>query len=174
MNEFTVSVVGEDRPGIVAAVTGALLELGGNVENARASILSGSFALVLAVNMPDGATTGDIERQLEPALGAMGLSAGIRPCTGTQFTSNGAHAVITVYGGDRPGIVHGTAQVLADHGVNVMDLSSRLVGDPPIYVLGIGVQLADGMTLESLEDCLRCDALRGLDISVQPNDDGLR
>ena len=63
--------------------------------------------------------------------------------------------------------------LLADHGVNVVDLSSRLVGNPPIYVLGIEVQLPAGMTWGSLENCLRCDALRGLDISVQPEDDGL-
>jgi len=173
MNEFTVSVVGEDRPGIVAAVTGALLELGGNVENARASILSGSFALVLAVNMPDGAAAADVEAGLAPTLHEMNLSAGVRACTGTQFASAGGHAVITVYGADRPGIVHATAQALADNGVNVMDLSSRLVGNPPIYVLGVGVQLAEGMTLQSLEECLRCDALSGLDVSVQPDDDGL-
>ena len=172
MNDFTVSVVGEDRPGIVAAVTGALLDLGGNVENCRASILSGSFAMVLAVTMPDGATVADIETALTPTLDGLGLSAGVRPCTGSHIEMTGERGVITIYGGDRPGIVHGAARALADHGVNVMDLSSRLVGDPPIYVLGIEVQLPAGMTMASLEGCLHCDALRGLDISVQSEDDG--
>jgi glycine cleavage system transcriptional repressor len=169
MNDFTVSVVGEDRPGIVAAVTGALLDLDGNVENCRASILAGSFALVLA----DGATTADIESALAPTLDALGLSAGVRPCTGSHVTMSGERGVITIYGADRPGIVHGAAQALADHGVNVVDLSSRLVGDPPIYVLGIEVELPVDMTMTALENCLRCDALRGLDISVQSEDDGL-
>ena len=173
MTDFTVSVVGEDRPGIVAAVTGALLDLGGNVENCRASILAGSFAMVLAVGVPDGTTTTDIEGALAPTLDDLGLSAGVRPCTGTHFTATGEQGIITVYGADRPGIVHGAAQALADHGVNVVDLSSRLVGNPPIYVLGIEVQLPADMTWGSLENCLRCDALRGLDISVQPEDDGL-
>ena len=173
MTDFTVSVVGEDRPGIVAAVTGALLDLGGNVENCRASILAGSFAMVLAVGVPDGTTTTDIEGALAPTLDDLGLSAGVRACTGTHFTATGEQGVITVYGADRPGIVHGAAQALADHGVNVVVLSSRLVGNPPIYVLGIEVQLPADMTWGSLENCLRCDALRGLDISVQPEDDGL-
>ena len=113
MNDFTVSVVGEDRPGIVAAVTGALLELGGNVENCRASILAGSFAMVLAVGMPDGAGAPDIETALAPTLDALGLSAGVRPCTGSHFTATGEQGVITVYGGDRPGIVHGASNATA-------------------------------------------------------------
>ena len=42
MNEYTVSIMGGDLPGIVAAVTGALLGARGNVENRRAGILAGT------------------------------------------------------------------------------------------------------------------------------------
>ena len=39
MNEVAVTAVGADRPGIVAARTGALLEIGGNLEDMRAALL---------------------------------------------------------------------------------------------------------------------------------------
>ena len=48
-----MTAVGADRPGIVAALTGALLEIGGNLEDMRAALLRGSFATVLAVALPD-------------------------------------------------------------------------------------------------------------------------
>ena len=48
----------QDRPGIVAAVSGALLELEGNVEDSQMSILRGHFAVMLLVSVPK-----DVEQQ---------------------------------------------------------------------------------------------------------------
>ena len=48
-----------------------------------------------------------------------------------------------------------TAMALAERGVNIVDLSSRLVGDPPIFVLGIEADLPPGLAPEELESALR-------------------
>ena len=48
-----ISAVGVDRPGIVAALTDALLTVRGNLSDCRAALLRGSFATVLAVSVPD-------------------------------------------------------------------------------------------------------------------------
>ena len=53
MPELAVTAIGRDRPGIVASVTGALLDLGGNVEDSQMSILGGHFAVMLLVAVPD-------------------------------------------------------------------------------------------------------------------------
>ena len=52
MPELAVTAIGRDRPGIVASVTGALLDLGGNVEDSQMSILGGHFAVMLLVAVP--------------------------------------------------------------------------------------------------------------------------
>ncbi len=173
MSEYTVSIVGEDRPGIVAAVTGALLGAGGNVENCRAAILAGSFAMVLAVEVPAWVTDQDIVDLLAPASSQMGLSLGVRPAAPAQRDIDDDRCVITIYGADRPGIVHGAAEALASAGVNIVDLSSRLVGDPPIYVLGIEARPPAGMQAGAVHDALRCPELAGLDISVQAESERL-
>lgn len=144
MNDIVVTAVGADRPGIVAALTEALLDLGGNLADARAALLRGSFAVMLAVSVPDGVGVADVERRLAPVAGRLGLGLQVAPAA-TGHTAASAHrAVLSVYGADRPGIVHGIARELADRGANVVDLSARLVGDPPIYVLGIEVELPPG------------------------------
>jgi glycine cleavage system transcriptional repressor len=173
MSEYTVSIVGEDRPGIVAAVTGALLGAGGNVENCRAAILAGSFAMVLAVEVPAWVTDQDIVDLLAPVASQMGLSLGVRPAPPAPAAAGRDRCVITIYGADRPGIVHGAAQALAAAGVNIVDLSSRLVGDPPIYVLGIEAEPPAGMSAGAVRDALRGPDLAGLDISVQSESERL-
>ncbi len=173
MNEYTLSIVGEDRPGIVAAVTGALLRAGGNVENCRAAILAGSFAMVLAVAVPDDVTGQAIVDLVGPAAADLDLSVDVRPAAPAHHDAGRERCVVTIYGADRPGIVHGAASALAAAAVNITDLSSRLVGDPPIYVLGIEAELPEGMTTTALEHAMRCPELSGLDISVQAESEQL-
>ncbi|MSO43773.1 MAG: hypothetical protein EXQ74_00440 [Thermoleophilia bacterium] len=168
MSDFTVCVIGTDRPGIVAAVTGALLDLDANVEGCRACLLSGSFAMVLAVDVPDGMTPADVDRVLAPVAEALDLSVSTVACTPPPHGDDREHCVVTIYGGDRPGIVHGAAVALANHGANIVDLSASLVGDPPIYILGIEVEVPPGMTTQAIASALHTPVLAGLDISVQP------
>ncbi|MHB1342384.1 MAG: ACT domain-containing protein [Coriobacteriia bacterium] len=51
-----LSVLGEDRVGIVAAVSGALAETGTNIEDIRQTILSGVFSMTMLVTVDEEAT----------------------------------------------------------------------------------------------------------------------
>jgi glycine cleavage system transcriptional repressor len=50
---LALSALGRDRPGIVAEVTGVLVEHGVNVEDSRMAILRGEFAMVLVLGAPE-------------------------------------------------------------------------------------------------------------------------
>ena len=53
--------------------------------------------------------------------------------------------VITVYGADHPGIVHAVSAALAERGVNITGLETRLAGaaDSPLYVMIIEVAMPE-------------------------------
>ena len=71
---IAVTVLGHDRPGIVADVTGALADLHGNLEDSTMTLLRGHFAMVLLVH------TG---------AGAEGVEAALRPlCAGGALVIN--------------------------------------------------------------------------------------
>ena len=148
-----VTAVGADRPGIVAALTGALLDIGGNLEETRAALLRGSFATVLAVAVPDGIGVAEVEGALAPVAAELGLGLWVG-LAAPKAAGSLQRAVLSVYGADHPGIVHGMAAALAEHGANIIDLSARLVGDPPIYVLGIELELPSGTSSDRLAAAL--------------------
>lgn len=147
---LAVTAIGRDRPGIVAAITGALLEESGNVDDSQMSILHGHFAVMLIVSVP-GIEPGD-EAALESLRGklaAVGQEVGlagitVSPVSGLDRGAGPTH-VLTVYGADRPGIVHDTARLLADRGVNITDLRTRRTGDPasPLYTLMVEIAVPD-------------------------------
>ncbi len=168
MADLTLNVIGADQPGIVAAVTGALVDVGGNVAACRAALLSGSFAMVLAVSVPDDVTPEDVEAALVPTAAALGLTIDANVCPHEGPDEQGERCVVSVYGADRPGIVHDAAGALAELGAGIVDLTSSLVGDPPIFILGMEVILPGGVTLGRVESVLGSGVLRDLEVSVQP------
>jgi glycine cleavage system transcriptional repressor len=138
MTHFALSAIGRDRPGIVAALTGVLLDFEGNVEDSQMSILRGHFAVMLVVSLPQGADPTALERRLAGVREELGLEAVVvSELDELEDTGPRPTHVLSVYGADHPGIVHAIASALAKRGVSITDLETRLTGDPgsPLYVM---------------------------------------
>jgi glycine cleavage system transcriptional repressor len=171
VSEFAVTAVGRDRPGIVAAISGVLLELGGNIEDSRMSILRGHFAVMLIVELPQEASRERLASDLEGVRGRLGLEAIAVSEVETLDAGPGAEPthVLTVYGADRPGIVHGVTSLLAEHGVNITDLSTQVAGGAqPVYVMMLEVAVgdADEAELRSALDAVATSL--AVDVSLRP------
>ena len=164
-----VTVIGDDRTGIVAAVTRVLFEEGCNLEDATSTILSGHFSMMLIVSLPEGATSQQAEKRLAPVASEFDLVITVRDVHQARLGGLEATHVISVYGGDRPGIVHRVAEHLSAAGVNITDLSSRVIGSENNRVYALMLEVAGGpeVTRAVLEDDLaELKQELGVDISV--------
>ena len=181
MREVAVTAVGSDRPGIVAAITEALRDLGGNLADCRAALLAGSFAIVVVAALPDGVSDDDLRAALAEGSAGLGLGVWVGPAAvrapshpngGPNGGADGGRCIVSVYGADHPGIVAAVSRSVADLDVNIVDLSSRVVGDPAIYVLGLEVELPAGMTAADLEARLQPVAqAQGVELAVEAEAD---
>jgi glycine cleavage system transcriptional repressor len=165
-----VSIIGNDRPGIVAAVTKVLFELGCNLEDVSSTILRGHFAMTLIVRCPDGIGPPEVENALQPAAGQLELVASARPVAAADLTVTPPTHMISVYGADKPGIVFRVADTLARVNANITDLTSRVIGseEEPVYAVMLEVVVPSGTDLDATLTSLK-DEL-GVDISVHPID----
>lgn len=174
MPHFAVSAVGTDRPGIVAAVTGVLVDRGCNLEDTSMSILRGHFAMMLVVAGPEGLAASTLEAALADTAKRLDLVLAVRDIDDSvPVPLQGEAWTVSVYGSDRPGIVHRVTQLLADTGVNVVDLTTRVIGDAsrPLYAMLLDVTLppgVDGSTLRGALDTLAAEL--GVDCSMHPAD----
>lgn len=172
MREIVINAVGADRPGIVAALTRVLHDVGGNLTDCRAALLRGSFAAVLAVTVPDDVANVDLDRRLRPVGESLGMGIWIGDAAPAPTGPRRDRCVVSVYGADHPGILSAVTGTLADAGVNVVDLSSRVVGDPPIYVVGIEAELPEGLVSADLDRLLEpVGAAQRVEVSVSTVDD---
>lgn len=174
MPRFALSAVGADRPGIVAAVTGALVDHGCNLEDTSMSILRGQFAMMLIVAGPDELDVATLELALDGPARELDLVVAVRAVDeDVPVAPDGEAWAVAVYGADRPGIVHRFATLLAAHGVNVVDLTTRVIGEPgrPVYAMVLEVSLPpglDGATLTAELDTLAKEV--GVECSTHPSE----
>lgn len=166
---LAVTALGADRPGIIARVTGVLLDHGGNLEDSTMTILGGQFAIVLLVQADAHAQA--LESDLTQATEDLGLVVAVRP-VGSGSTSPPATHMLSVYGADRPGIVATVAQTLADRDVNVTDLTTRVLeGEQPVYAMLLEISLPDDVDPDDLAAALRAqEGGDGVEASIHPLD----
>lgn len=173
MGEFAAWATGLDRPGIVAAVTGALYDQGCNLEDCSMTILSGHFAMMLLVKGPDGVSAESLEAALKDAGEPLGLTLAVREVGDEALGAEieGEPYMVTAYGADRPGIVHQVSELLAREGVNITDLETKVLGpdDDPVYAMHLEVVAPDGLDVERLREHLQGAARElGVDASLHP------
>ncbi|MBI3555307.1 MAG: hypothetical protein HY074_03455 [Deltaproteobacteria bacterium] len=176
-NMFALSVVGTDEPGIIAAITQVLLKLDCNLADTSMSVLSGHFSMVLIVQAPLELTQSALERALASISRSFELMIGVQhiahgelpPLTAVPLKKREL-AMVTVYGDDRPGIVHGVAAAIAKTQSNIIDLrTQQLSRETRFYSVFLEVQLGEGATSETLKRELGpvIDSF-GLQLQIQP------
>ena len=137
-----ITVLGHDRPGIIAETTRVLADLGLNLEDSTMTLLRGHFAMMLICAGAPAAA--EIEAALAPLTSDGSLSVSVREVPEEpEHAAVGASYVLTVHGGDRPGIVSAVAEEVARVGGNITDLTTRLAGE--LYLLVAEVDLPAGV-----------------------------
>jgi glycine cleavage system transcriptional repressor len=160
MTSLAITVVGHDRPGIIAAAAEALAGCGMNLEDSSMTLLRGHFAMTLVCA---GDAPAETVRDALAPLAMAGLDVAVREVVPEpEVPAATATHLVTVYGADRLGIVARLVGVVAEAGANVTDLTTRLSGD--LYVLLAEVALPAGGDVDALRG--RLDAVAG-DLGVE-------
>jgi len=121
-----LTVIGDDRPGLVEELATAVSAHGGNWLEASMAHLSGKFAGIVRVAAP--------ANQIEPLKAALaklvGLKVSAEVASGEKSALAGRRLTLNLVGHDRIGIVREVSQVLARHAVNVEELATHTSSAP--------------------------------------------
>ena len=148
MTLHAITVLGHDRPGIIAETTDKLAGLGLNLEDSTMTLLRGHFAMTLVCE--GGAADAEIEAALAPLTSEGSLTVTVREIPAEHVEAAGGTSwILSVHGGDRPGIVSSVVGVVAGAGGNITDLTTRLAGE--LYLLVAEVDLPAGADVDALD-----------------------
>jgi glycine cleavage system transcriptional repressor len=173
---FILTAIGRDRPGIVAELGRLVLECDANLEDSRMTILGSDFAVILLCSATTPAA-GDrlavgakrLERDLGLTILLRHLEGGPRPA----IPAPGARLYrVETAGEDRAGIVAGICGVLAERGVNVVELTTRSrpgPGGSPHFQMTIRAEVPDSVDARALRERLEAEGDRlVIDVALMP------
>ncbi len=145
---YALSAIGTDRPGIVADVAGLIFESGGNLEDSSMTLLGNQFALLILLSgsgeefqfrLSAGCKRLEWEKRLSIFL------TPVEESTGAPQAKRSANYELTTTGMDRMGIVYNVSRLLADEGINIADMHTKITPSPetgsPVFSMRVELQV---------------------------------
>ncbi|MDM8524611.1 ACT domain-containing protein [Desulfococcaceae bacterium HSG8] len=173
MKKIIISVLGHDRPGIIASVSGILFQNDCNIENVSQTILQSEFSGIFITSVPEELSVKDLHEQIRKDLEPLNLQAYIKDLAQEKADPAFTEAepfIITTKGPDRKGLVAHITAVIARHGVNVTNLQAVFKGgdDPNRNIMIYEADVPRHTDQRLLHADLREKAAElGLQISIQ-------
>ena len=127
---IVLTITGNDRVGIVEEVTGAVLNVDGNVDASKMARLGGEFAMLMLISLPTKRSE-EFDESVS-ALRAKGYELTIRE-TKRGFSKRFAgwsSYEIKVRGADHEGIIHEITRHLAEQGISIETMDTGMEPAP--------------------------------------------
>ena len=169
---FILTVVGKDRPGIIAGIANTLYEYACNIQESNQTVLGDEFAMILLLQPTQEADIPELDGSLRKACETLGVTHTLRAATSALVSASApkGQVIVTVIGADRIGIVASVARVLADRSINIVDLSTEpyVIQDAPQYAMIARVEVDDAVDMSELRSALAaCAQDLSVEIDVQ-------
>ena len=128
MATFVLTVLGDDRPGLVSAISGPISAHGASWERSQLSRLEGKFAGIVVVSVANDRCDALVAELT--GLSRQGLQVVVER-TGEPAERESQQLSLELLGADRPGIVAEISAALAERDVSIEELSTD-VRDAPM------------------------------------------
>lgn len=124
MTTLVLTLVGDDRAGIVASVAAVVDAAGGNWENSQLAELSGAFAGIVEVSVPAERAEA-LREQLRTIDGLLTVAVPVEPGRRSAPADGSRRIGLQVIGNDHPGIVRDVSAALSTHGLSIERMTTE-------------------------------------------------
>jgi len=142
---YLLSLVGKDRPGIVARLSAGLCKNGCNLGDSSMARLGDNFVIMIAVQFEGSQEA--LSNIVSPLAGSMDLKQSL------MEIEEGTHDIepdvrINIYSAERMGIIEDVTSMLTESGLNILSLESNLGSNQPnnTYSIHIEGTVSEGIT----------------------------
>ena len=159
---FILSAMGKDRPGMVADVSEVIYECGGNIEDSSMSLLRNHFALLLLFSTEREEVNQKLSSTLKRLEWEKKLTVFYSPITSEEAYPTLKEEVdrfsLTTSGVDHAGIVFRVCQLLAERGINIVDMKTKRILSPesgtPLFEMDMDISIPKAISEQGVRDDL--------------------
>ena len=151
-NYYALSFIDTDSTGFVAKTTKVLFEKGFNIADSSSTLLQGTFSMIFIVTHEKDYS----ENEITEMFGPLSSKMKVFKYKNEPKVLDGDHYSISVYGADKPGIVHSITSALADNNLNIIDLQTKITGkDPKVYIMMLEVLAPANLNEEKWQENIK-------------------
>ncbi len=151
MTTLVLTVIGDDRSGIVNALAEVVAAHDGNWERSQMAELAGAFAGIVVVTLPDGRAA-----DFTAAVRALpDLTIAVHDADAAASAEPDSRITVELLGNDRPGLVRELTAVFAEHGLSIEEIETGSY-DAPMA----GGRLFEALLVVPVSSGAETDALR--------------
>lgn len=155
MRKVIITILGQDRSGIIAAVSKVLFEQNCNIENVSQTTLQFVFAGIFIATMPEDLPLESLHKSLDAEMAPLGLDVHLtllEPDAAPLLPQQDEAYIITTKGPDRKGLVAGISEVIARFEGNITNLQAVFKGgtDPGDNIMIYEVDIPRRIDQQSL------------------------
>jgi glycine cleavage system transcriptional repressor len=132
MSNVLVSVFCPDRTGLISAIAGRLFEIGANLGDTSFAVLGAGAEFSSVCDLPAHVGIAELEADLAALPELAGATVSVKP-----FGLDAQHGetakithVVTVGGGDRPGLIARLSEAFNQFGANIVRMDAQRVPVP--------------------------------------------
>ena len=127
MRTLVLTVLGNDRPGLVEAIANVIADAGGSWDRSHMSRLAGKFAGIVEATVPAGRHH-DVVAELRGLSDRGLLNVEVESADSTDEPT--AQVALHLLGSDRPGIVREISAAMAALDVSIVELETETTSAP--------------------------------------------
>jgi len=176
-NKFVLFVIGEDCPGIVAAVSGILYKNNFNIEDSSMTILERYFAMILIISSKVRYSIPLLKKKFKEVEKKLNLYISVKRIAPVrekeEMFINAEPHIITLIGSDRIGIVHKITNLIAERNINITDVKTEIIGEEktPIYTMILELEIPPEIDIKKFRSSLfRLGKELNVKITLKPID----
>ena len=171
--QMIISVMSKDRTGIVADITGAVYELGGDLADLNQSTLGGYLTMILFATFDEDVSPDMLMIKIDAIDSPTTLDVVARTITTAPDPALSELPpktyIMTTQGPNRKGLVYGVSSFCFEHDINILDLATTIKED--IYTMVLQLDLSRVKSIVEVRDALADYARdQGLQIVLQHHD----
>lgn len=171
--QMIISILSQDRPGIIADITGAIYELEGDLADLNQSILCGHLTMILIASFSNNVTPETIVARVSQIKSPTRLDVIVKemavPVDIIEPETLEKNYIVTAQGENKSGLVYGISSFCYRHNINILDLATTKTKSRYTMILQLDLSKVESI-IEVRKSLQKYGEESGLHVVMQHHD----
>ncbi len=169
---FVITLTAANRVGILAAVSNALAELGGDLWHISQTVVEKFFTMIIAADFPENRTADVVLDHIRAVCGPYAVEVSLKEPTQERLPDDPEVGTeeffVTIAGENQPGIIRLVSGRLAHDQIDIVNLEAGRIGDGRRFLFSMEIATPPGTNIEQLKTDLAALGDPPFEVSLRP------